>query len=750
MFRSGRTTIGRERELAELRERVVPGGLVTLVGPPGVGKSHLARAFAASWEGGIVRVELEEQRAADVAGPVLDTIGRLAPAAMATDDRLAWLATQPYLLLIDAAEVALDAIADLLRRVHHPTSLLAVLCTSTATLSIEHEDVVRVQPLAVPAGDIAAADVRAWPGVTLFVELARASGVAVTSTPDRLRTVLRLCRTLDGIPLALELAAGRLRHLPLDELDRRMDQRFRWLRSPTSAGGRHDGLAVALSASHELLDSQQRRALRWLSVFEGGFELSDAVALVGDRAFPDRGPDDPDGDADTVLELVDRSFVVLEDDRYRLLQTVRAYARQRLTEAAEEDLARRRHLDWALRIIATAPSVSTLRRRHADLAAAFDHAVAIEDSASALSIAPCLWVVWERAGRVGDGLRRLRAAIAAAPADCPGRSAAVAAAADLAIAGGRLDEAAELAAESLKACALDCDVAGEARAWNTLGLVDLYRGRHDDAQAHCGEAATRFRSIDDPRGVGHALTVIGLVARARGHLVEAAAIFEDAYECLLAAGVRGDAADVLHNLADTLIDSRQTERARSAAQRALALRRELGDERGIGLSLGLLSRVESMRGEQRAADILGDEAVDSLRRAGDLSALGALLNNLANRSRATGDHQRARAWYDEARRTYLELGDHAAAALVEANTAVTRTTPSASAEPLSARELEVLHLLAEGLHNRGVADRLFISIRTVDAHLTHIRTKLGIASRGGLIRWAIEHAETGSPSSAPI
>jgi predicted ATPase/DNA-binding CsgD family transcriptional regulator len=731
-----RRSVGREAELGLVSELLERGEAVSLVGPPGVGKSHLARMAAVGWPGPVAWVEvgrrsdldpLIAEAAAEVVGMRLG--GRVGSAVSA-------LAAAGGLLVLDAAEGAVGPASGLFERAR--AAGLRLLCTTTAPVGHPGEQLVRLAPLAVPAGSISTDAIAGWPGVALFVDLAREADPGFDLTDADLPTVLRLCRNLDGIPLALELAAARLRHLPLAELDRRMDERFRWLQRP-GGDGRHRGLAVALDASYELLDDRQRRALAQLAAFAGGFALADAVALL---AGADPGDLTPGEAEDTVVELVDRSFVALVQGRYQLLQTVRAYARHRQA-AGDRDRTDRRHERWALGL-ARAGGEGVARVWYQDLVAALDRLIARGDAGPACELAAWLVPFWERSGRCREGATRLERALALGGPTAGGhRTAALEGAADLALASGRLDDAARWYAEVAESYGRCGDGPGEAAAWNRLGLVDLYRGHLDEARYRCQHSARRFAEAGDHRGLGYAEAALGVIAHASADPPAAIRHLSRSCELLLTEGVPTDAADVLHNLVNVHLNAGDVDEAEKAARRALALRERCGDDRGTGLALGLLAEVALGRGRCREAAELAARADEHLERSGDLGALAALTNNLANASRAGGDLDEARRLYQRAHQAYVRSGDHAGADLVAANLSSLRPDPVASAA-LSPREREVMALVGQGLGNRAIADRLCISARTVDAHLSHIRTKLGVVSRAALVRWAITHQGSGT------
>ncbi|GAA2126399.1 BTAD domain-containing putative transcriptional regulator [Nocardioides bigeumensis] len=329
--------VGREADLEQVRRLLTLHRCVTVLGPGGVGKTSLAREVMASttpaWWVDLTSVTTEAGVRAQVAA-ALDVevfVGGSLEAAL--EGRLA---AASGLLVLDNCEHVLGAAADLVAWATAVGGGIRVLATSRERLGVPVEQVCPLAPLRLPTDDSADPDV---PAVALFLDRARAAAPELEVTPDVLGEVNELVRRLDGLPLAIELAASRVGVVPLRTLRDRLDHRLDLLRSHHRRGpARHQTLADTIDWSYDLLDEDQRRALRWLSVFAGPFDLDAAEAVLG-----------PDS-AEQVLGLVERSLVVRparsDDLDYRLLETVRAFARDRL-EGAEAEAASLAHARWA-------------------------------------------------------------------------------------------------------------------------------------------------------------------------------------------------------------------------------------------------------------------------------------------------------------------------------------------------------------------------------------------------------------------
>ena len=331
--------IGRSADIDALAELVARERLVTLTGVGGVGKTRLAlgvaAASAAEYEDGCWLVEL-----APVAGG--DEVVKVASTAMRapTTDLgalAAYLADRRVLIVLDNCEHVLDAAADLVDAVLESAPEVHVVVTSREPLGLDGEQVRRVQSLAVPDEHVDANAARSAAAVRLFTERAAAVADAFTVDAGNVEAVVEICRHLDGIPLAIELAAARVRAMPPAEIAQRLDERFRIL-----AGGsrrsqeRHRTLLATVAWSHDLLTDDERVTFRRLTVFPASFDLAEAEAVAGDGGVDV---------VECVLRLVDRSLVVYEPEsgRYRLLETLRQFGADRLADANETEPIRQRH-----------------------------------------------------------------------------------------------------------------------------------------------------------------------------------------------------------------------------------------------------------------------------------------------------------------------------------------------------------------------------------------------------------------------
>lgn len=423
--------VGRERELAALAELLETSPLVTLVGPAGIGKTTLAlaaaRRLAPGFADGVWLAELAPlSDPALVAPTVALSLG--GPAPSPDPQNLArHLRRRKLLLVLDNCEHLVAAAASLAETLLAACPDLRMVATSQEPLGIPGEQVLRVQPLPLPPPGAEPGDARGSAAVALFLDRVRATRAGQAFGDDQLPAIAELCRRLDGIPLAIELAAARAALLGVEAVAARLDDRLRMLSGGRrTAPVRHQTLRGALDWSHDLLSEPEKRVFRRLGIFAGGFTLEAAEAVAGDADLTDWDV------ATHVAALVSKSLVVAENgaggDRYRLLETQRAYALERLGAAGEADRLHHRHADWYCAFFARAQGSleeMPFAQWHALHMPELDNLRAAQDWAFGPAGSPPLGVclaahagrLWHEAGLWQEGTRRLRAALALADAE---------------------------------------------------------------------------------------------------------------------------------------------------------------------------------------------------------------------------------------------------------------------------------------------------------------------------------------------
>ena len=471
--------IGRGRELTELESLLQRTRLLTLAGAGGVGKTRLAlelaRGVEASYESGAALVELaaisDPQLVPEAVAAALDV--RPLPEQEPVDAVTDFLARRTLLLMLDNCEHLLSATSGFADTLLRSAPQLTILATSREPLHAPGEVVFRVPSLAIPDPERPQPLERLadYEAVSLFVERAAAASPAFVLDEENADDVARICLRLDGLPLALELAAARLGALSTAAIAARLDDRFRLLRSGSHAAPtRQQTLTATLQWSHDLLEPDERVLLRRLTIFAGGFELE----AVEDVCAVD-GIDAPEI-ADVLARLVEKSLVAGEDRgrrrRYRLLETVRLYARERLDDAGETAALADRHARWALALAERARDSPRLDRESANLRVAVDTLLAYEPE-TALRFCVALTPFWLRRIELEEAKRRFATALEAAPEHTLLRAETLIAAAAIDFRSGALSQGTALAEESHAVAVEIGDRRSQWRALQFLGEVGV-------------------------------------------------------------------------------------------------------------------------------------------------------------------------------------------------------------------------------------------------------------------------------------
>jgi len=629
------TFVGRAVDLATLTQALNPATytdprLLILTGVAGCGKTRLALAVAeevrTAYADGVWLVELAPLPASPSADPTavaaaaLSALGRHEqPGQALLDTLVASLRARHMLLVLDNCEHVVAASAALATRLLEVCPRVQILATSQRALGIADEIVWRVDTLAVPP----AVDGPLLPemlsrvgqsdAVRLFVERAQAVQPGFELSPATAAGVVALCRQLDGLPLAIELAAARLNVLPVEHLLARLDDRFRLLRrGGRSAADHHQTLQATLDWSYGLLDPAEQALLRRLAVFVGGWEVAAAEAVCAGE----------DVAIEAVLEVLDelleRSLVSVSTaggaPRYGLLETVRQYGAQQLERADETEALRDRHLRWCVTLAEqAAPALlgaeqalwlARLEREHDNLRAALQWALDRGRGALGLRLAAGLWQFWRSRSHLSEG-RRWLAAVLALPTD---------------------DDASRAA----RASAL------EGAGW-------LTEDEHEFAQASAlftqSEALRRALGQDE-RTTGLLINA-AMEARARGDYARATTLLEESLAQQRARGnresiKRGGLGLALARLALVLAEQGQHTRARALYEECLALHRELGDREGIGNALLGLGDIARDLGDTAGVRAYCEETLTLFRELGH-TWVGFSLNNLALAAYLDGD-----------------------------------------------------------------------------------------------------------------
>jgi len=661
--------IGRGAELADISVLVGRHRLVTIAGSGGCGKTRLAIATGhlLARDGDVRFVRLEGLTDGDlVAVAVAEALGiRLGRGHSATTELTDALADRDVLVLLDNCEHVLPACAELVVAVLESAPGVRFLLTSREQLSVPGEVVRRLRPLAAPRPGEPDETVEASEAVQLFRDRAAAAvGSAGQLSRAALPAIAEVCRQLDGIPLAIELAAVRLATLSLDQLSSRLADRFNVLHAGArTALPRHRTLLAAMTWSHDLLDEQERCLFRRLAVFASAFPLEAAeIVCAGAPAAP--------GDiCDLLARLAAKSLVVVErsdgEVEYRLLNTIREYADSWLVDAAERDELARRHHDWCLGQAAGAARAlhdgdqrrwaRRIRSCMDDIRAALDWA--LRPGGETVALAGAMWQVWEMRGQEREGRQWLGRALARdAEARPDERANLLLGAAVFARGADDFDEAHQLLRQAAGIYRDLAHAEGTARCCLELGRLLVLESKLGQAERCADDARRQYRDLTDEWGVAWANVLAGNVLMVRGEYEAASRMLEAA----LAAGHRLDnpvlVGDTVVFLGLVTVRSGRVSEAAGYFEEALRIGRMLGSDALVNVALANLGVVAGHEGDHGRALALLDEALAMARQRGEPLAVARILLESGEIVGRQGEHFRSQALANDALRVYAEIG----------------------------------------------------------------------------------------------
>lgn len=679
--------VGRSEAIAEVKKLLASTRILSLTGTGGMGKTRLALRVAADEAvpdpRAVVLVELGPLSDAGlVAQQVLSSFGLgeqdgRTPLETVIDH----LRIRSVLLVLDNCEHVLEASADVAGTLLSTCPGLRILATTREPLKVAGELVWRVPTLSVPAPALddeqalSLAELGEFEAVRLFLDRAHAVRPDLELADGDASALASLVRRLDGIPLALELAAGRVGMLSVRELAERLDDRFRLLAGGSrTSPARHQTLQAAVDWTYDTLSPAEALQFARLSVFASSFTLDAAEDVCA-------GDGIDQGDVLGLLSsLIDKSMVVAEQvrgaTRYRLLETMRRYGIERLAEDPAAEKARRdRHLSWAAALAAKADPalrgpeqgrwLEVLEGVLDDVRAALAWGVEQGSAAAgtALAVAANLGRFFEVRGYLSEGRRWLEALLGAGEADPRVRAKALRSAAILAQRQGDYGPARALHTESLELAGQIGDDRAVAAAVHGLGNLAALQGDFAAARDLYQQALNIGRDLGDDNVVAAALTNLGTVAHNQASFDEARAFLEESLVVRRRMGDRHGIAMVTGNLAYLAFQQGDHPVARSLYGESLALQRELGDRPGIANSLGNLGYLALTEGDLVAAASLLAESLDLANELGDKYWTALSLLRLAKVARAEGDHERASSL--DARALTLASGMGAKRAMAE-------------------------------------------------------------------------------------
>jgi predicted ATPase/DNA-binding SARP family transcriptional activator/DNA-binding CsgD family transcriptional regulator/Tfp pilus assembly protein PilF len=797
--------VGRGREMIEVKRSLTTTRLLTLTGAGGSGKTRLAlevaRELASSYADGVWLIEL-----APLSGPELvvqEVAGTLKtqeqPGSLLLESLLDALGEKEMMLVLDNCEHLVDAVARLATSLLDSCPRLRLLATSRQRLGVVGESTWLVPSLSAPGSQetLTVGELEGYESARLFADRASKRHPGFELTPENARAVARVCTSLEGLPLAIELAAAWVGILSAGQISERLEHSLNLLtRGERTADHRHRTLRATLDWGYELLGGPEQALLGRLSVFAGGFTL-EAAESVGARGG---------GEEIEVLELlttlVEKSLVVAEESwergaRYRLLEPVRQYAGEKLEASGSAEAVRSRHAGFFLALAEEAEPelrgprqaewLDRLETEHDNLRTSLSWSSArVPDHRPRIACALSLF--WYTRGYLSEGRTYLEAVAGSDTVPDTVRARALDGLGWIAEPQGDYERARVAYEESLGLYRRSNDIRGVARALGDLGSLVLDRGDYEQATSLLEESLTLHRQLGSREDVIGVLDSLGVLASAKGDPEQAISYFSEALVLSRETGnVRRSAAS-LGNLGITMLVHKDPDRATVMLDESLVLFREIGDISNVAIGLMYSALAALTRGDHERVRALGKESLKLLQKAEDKQHVADCLEIMAGAAGAQDRAQRAaRLWgaaesireeigvslQPEDRRVLdpylaaarLGLGDVGwRVALAQGRTmmperaieyALSEEDPvspppvmprqgGAASSGLTPREEEVAVLVSRGLSNRRIASELSISEHTVATHIARILKRLGLNSRSRLSAWV---AERGLPAS---
>jgi predicted ATPase/class 3 adenylate cyclase len=655
--------VGREREVAELRDRLKGGGLITLSGPGGTGKTRMAIQAAAEtlldFADGAVFVDL-----AAVSDPAL--VGSAIASALGVWEKVGQPLVETLmdhfhdkqlLVVLDNFEQVLDAAGDVDRLVK-AAPRCTFLVTSRSPLHLYGEREIPLQPLSLP--DLRSLPdpiwLRGFEAVGLFVDRASSARAGFELDESNAPIVAEICARLDGLPLAIELAASRIKVLSAEEIRNRLNNRLPLLVSPArNVPERQRTLRAAIAWSHDVLDAAERRLFARLSVFAGGGTL-EAVDAVGN----------PSGDLGTdtlaaLSSLVDQSLIrhseIEGESRYGMLETIREFATERLMTDWDADDTARRHAEFFLRVSEDAEGqftredqatwLSRFEREHDNVRAALRWSIQSGEAEPGLRIAAAVWRFWQHRGHLTEGRQWLRELLAMPTAEgsSVARARALGAAGSLAYWQSDVKEMERLYEQGLSAARRVGDPVAEYDAIYNLVFVPVSKGDLETAARVGKEVLAKARQLGDKHRLSEALGTVAYVCFMRGEYEAALPLNEEAIALARETGNRFSLAESVETVGQIHRMLGNFEASRAAYLEALTLKKEGGNVAGLLTTLFMVSALESAQGHhQRAARLFGAASEMEQEVAGAPSTVSLFIGDpLGAARRAIGDAATDRA-----------------------------------------------------------------------------------------------------------
>jgi non-specific serine/threonine protein kinase len=754
------TYVGRRAEAASLRHLLEQGRVVTLTGPGGVGKTrlaaHVATALRESFADGVAFVPLGELHdPALVASAVAEVVGLTDRSSQPTADAVvATLRNRALLLVLDNCEHLIEACASLVNELTATCPRLVVLATSRQSLADGGEQIFPVQPLSVPEPNEGVAQLGAYDAVQLLVDRASAVVPGFTVTTSNAADVVRLCHQLDGLPLAIELAAVRLRALSVRQLSDRLETQLMLSAGRRTGPKRHETLSALIDWSYQLCNDRERLLWQRLSVFAGSVTI-DAVeaTCTGDGL-------DSELILDVIEGLIDKSILLRSEQDgvvlYRMLEAVRQYGEDMLRDQGRLEPQRRRHRDHYVSVAETFSAewlgdrqiewIQRLRREQNNIRVALDFCTGVpEEAATGMRLACSIMEYWVLRGFNAEARIQLRKLLEVAEPDAPERSRAMWNYAFLALVQGDKASADAALTETEALAARLHDEHAAAYATHIRAYAALIDDDMAGATELFGAANEAFTTLGDHSGELWSRYNLGLATALNGDYDRGREILRSSIVECEALGERFWRSWALWSLGAAEYLAGNLAEADAACNEVLRLQRRLPDRAIVAFCLTVKSGVATAREQWRETCRIFGAATAVWQSLGTSPLRYSAFeentkNDIVLVTERLGEADTTAEFTAGFQMSLAEAIDYALSVDLTGTGTARAAEAVPEGMPLTARELEVARLVAQGMTNREIAGKLVIATRTVETHVAHTLTKLDLSNRVQLAAWIAEHA----------
>lgn len=664
--------VGRVEEIKKIKGLLYNTHLLTLTGMGGVGKTRLAMQIAADviddFTNGVWIVEL-----ASITDPALlpqaiaQALGvKEDPKKGMEDSLIDYLQDKEMLIILDNCEHIIEACAQLVEKLLIVNQNLKIIATSREVLKCSGEQVHHVSSLTFhdPKKKITPEKLTQYEGIRLFIERALAVNPSFRVTNENATALAEICFQLDGIPLAIELAAARIKVLSVEKIFERLSNRFTLLTGgKRTALPRQQTLKAMIDWSHDLLSEKEKILLRRLSVFSGGWTLEASEEVCSDEKVSESDI------LDLLSNLSEKSIIIYDEknDRYRMLETLRQYSKEKLIESNEEKIILNKHLEFYLQLSETAePNLKGIHQKewlerledeHGNFQSSLSLSLEAGKNEEGVRMAAALGRFWLIRGYLSSGRRWMESVLFNTSVSKIARGNALNLSGLLAYGQGDYKSARKLYEESLSLRREYDDKKPIAETLSNLADVAYSEGEYEQANKLCEENLTLQRELGDKRSIALSLNTLGMISYSRGNYEKAQTLFQESLDIRSTLGDKRSIAYSLNNLGLTEFSKGSYDRSEQYYKESLDLQRELGNKQGIAASLHNLGLVSYFQNEYERAREFYEESLTIHRELGDKRGISSSLYNIGNVDIHYGETERAKKLCEESLSLRWEIGD---------------------------------------------------------------------------------------------